>query len=236
MASANDATRRRGEKTAEEDLEESFRVMEVQLKSALETIEGFDVKLVERKEEQIRILVEENQNLTEGQNELQKQLRSLKDESKNSFFTFDDLYPGGALENHVGIFAYFPTVKANELFLEALNYSKASTSLSARKEFQSKRSSEPGELLSDEEDNDEDDVDDDDWLNNHGGERKGAGRKRKLDWKTEWLIYNCYVRCGFRMKEMEVFFYISDTVISDIVYAWANLLNDAFGYIFPTPT
>eukprot|EP00978_Attheya_sp_CCMP212_P040609 scaffold223661_cov43-Attheya_sp.AAC.1 len=77
------------------------------------------------------------------------------------------------------------------------------------------------------------DGDGDTW---HGGMRTGAGRKRKVDWKTEWRIYNCYVRCGFRLEEMEVFFGVSDSLASDIVYAWANLLNDAFKYMFPTPT
>jgi hypothetical protein len=35
---------------------------------------------------------------------------------------------------------------------------------------------------------------------------------------------------------MEAFFDASDTVISDIIYAWANLLDEFFEVFFPTPS
>eukprot|EP00978_Attheya_sp_CCMP212_P014213 scaffold36167_cov51-Attheya_sp.AAC.2 len=67
--------------------------------------------------------------------------------------------------------------------------------------------------------------DGDDFIDSgHGGSmHTGLGRKRKVDWKTEWLIYHCYVCCGFRLKEMEVFLLgVSDALASDIVYAWTG--------------
>ena len=69
--------------------------------------------------------MEQNKIMSNKKNEIQQQLYSLKESSKRSHFTFDDLYPGGALENHVGIFTYLPTVECNKLYLEALNYSEA---------------------------------------------------------------------------------------------------------------
>eukprot|EP00978_Attheya_sp_CCMP212_P021548 scaffold63058_cov69-Attheya_sp.AAC.2 len=214
---------------------------------------------------------------------MQEKFRSLKPEHK--YFTFADLFSGGALAKHVGVFTYFRTVETNDLFLEALNHAEDScdpndglcqnlarystTSLVDRKHYQAERDggaeveSSSGKegggsdeapaivkgVSQDEENEDEssssesdepeysaDSSFDDNGETWHGGMRTGAGRKRKVDWKTEWLIYNCYVRCGFRLEEMEVFFGVSDSLVSDIVYAWANLLNDAFKYIFPTPT
>eukprot|EP00978_Attheya_sp_CCMP212_P030655 scaffold113536_cov54-Attheya_sp.AAC.1 len=39
-----------------------------------------------------------------------------------------------------------------------------------------------------------------------------------------------------RLKEMEALFDASDTLISDIIYTWANLLDEFFKVFFPTPT
>ena len=64
----------------------------------------------------------------------------------------------------------------------------------------------------------------------------GPGRKRKLDWKTEWLVYNCYVVCNFSLKRIAALFHVSPTYVHNVIYAWANLLCTVLEKLFPTPT
>jgi hypothetical protein len=128
--------------------------MEVQLKSTLETIDGINVTM-EKKDEEIWIFVEQNKIMSNKKNEIQQQLYSLKESSKRSHFTFDDLNHGGALENLVWIFRYLPTVecfvsRSSELFrsmwcwwwrLVCQNLTRFSAiSIESWKDFQAQRS------------------------------------------------------------------------------------------------
>ena len=61
------------------------------------------------------------------------------------------------------------------------------------------------------------------------------GRKRKLHWKTEWLIYNFYARYGISMARISALFHAGAMLVHDIVYAWANLLGICLSKIFPSP-
>eukprot|EP00562_Extubocellulus_spinifer_P031445 CAMPEP_0178710732 /NCGR_PEP_ID=MMETSP0699-20121125/17939_1 /TAXON_ID=265572 /ORGANISM="Extubocellulus spinifer, Strain CCMP396" /LENGTH=841 /DNA_ID=CAMNT_0020359303 /DNA_START=197 /DNA_END=2725 /DNA_ORIENTATION=+ len=62
------------------------------------------------------------------------------------------------------------------------------------------------------------------------------GPERKLDWRTEYLIYSVYAHSGWKMRSVAALFGISMTLVSDIVYAWANVLVDTLRQFFPTPT
>ena len=61
-------------------------------------------------------------------------------------------------------------------------------------------------------------------------------RPRKLDWKTEWLVYNFYVRCNISMKRIATLFGIRKTLVHDVVYAWANVMCETLSKFFPAPT
>eukprot|EP00562_Extubocellulus_spinifer_P035568 CAMPEP_0178697744 /NCGR_PEP_ID=MMETSP0699-20121125/10158_1 /TAXON_ID=265572 /ORGANISM="Extubocellulus spinifer, Strain CCMP396" /LENGTH=836 /DNA_ID=CAMNT_0020343741 /DNA_START=97 /DNA_END=2607 /DNA_ORIENTATION=- len=63
-----------------------------------------------------------------------------------------------------------------------------------------------------------------------------GGQKRKLDWRTEYLVYSVYAHSGWKMKSIAALFGISLSLVSDIVYAWANVLVDTLRQFFPTPT
>ena len=62
------------------------------------------------------------------------------------------------------------------------------------------------------------------------------GRKRKLHWKTEWLVYCFYAQCNMSMQRILRLFSIGTLLIHDIVYAWENVLCIFLGKFFPTPT
>jgi len=60
--------------------------------------------------------------------------------------------------------------------------------------------------------------------------------KRRLDWKTEYLLFSVYCRAGLTQEATGALFGISDSIVLDIVYQWANFLNDSLSLMFPTPT
>ena len=63
-----------------------------------------------------------------------------------------------------------------------------------------------------------------------------CGRRRKVLWKTEYLIYNFYVCSNISMRRVAALFGIGATTVHDIVYAWANVLCNALEKFFPAPT
>ncbi len=65
---------------------------------------------------------------------------------------------------------------------------------------------------------------------------KVRGRQRKLDWKTEFLVYCFYARCNMSMRRTAALFGIKATLVHDIVYAWANILCITLRQFFPVPT
>eukprot|EP00978_Attheya_sp_CCMP212_P012657 scaffold31656_cov58-Attheya_sp.AAC.1 len=179
------------EEREKEDLKETLRVVEAQLMSATEANEGYKAT-IKRQDEELQVMMEKVDMLTDAQNEMQQTMHTLKSTSR-AFFTYEDLYPGGRLAKHdtYGASAEMDNADGDVVF-----------------------DASPG----------------------HGGARTGAGRKQNVDWKMEWLMFNCYARCGFRLKEMEALFDALDTLLSDIIYAWANLLDEFFKVFFPTPT
>ena len=73
-----------------------------------------------------------------------------------------------------------------------------------------------------------------------GGEEKRSApwkpRKRKLSYKTEWLVYNFYVHANISMSRIAALFGIGQTLVHDIIYAWANVLCVVLPKFFPVPT
>ena len=63
-----------------------------------------------------------------------------------------------------------------------------------------------------------------------------SGPKRRLSWKTEWLVYCFYVCGNISMRRTAALFGISATIVHNIVYAWANVLCLTLPKFFPVPT
>lgn len=60
--------------------------------------------------------------------------------------------------------------------------------------------------------------------------------RRKLSWKTEYLVYCFYAKCNISMRRVAGLFGIGPTLVHNIVYAWANVLCRTLEKFFPTPT
>ena len=144
---------------------------------------------------------------------LQDKVVSL--EQRRLCLTYNDLKPGGMLESSVKEFTFFPDFECNEAFLELINFGDdgeeglcqnmvrySKVSVATRRDYQLSADEEAAETL----------------------RQMYKGRQRKVHWKTEWLIYNFYARCGISMKRISVLFGVGKTLVHDIVYAWANLL------------
>ena len=61
----------------------------------------------------------ENTKLKKEHAELRRKVEVL--EGKKCVISYDDLKPGGVLADYVNSFTFFPTFKANDLFLELIN-------------------------------------------------------------------------------------------------------------------
>jgi len=60
--------------------------------------------------------------------------------------------------------------------------------------------------------------------------------RRKVSYRTEWLVYCIYTHSGWTQRQIAALFGIGPTLVSDIVYAWANLLDQVLRRFFPAPT
>ena len=97
--------------------------MEVQLKSALETIDGFNVTM-EKKDEEIWIFVEQNKIMSNKKNEIQQQLYTLSKRVQSVLILLLMIWiMAGPWKTLLEFLDTFQQLSA--LFLEALNYSEA---------------------------------------------------------------------------------------------------------------
>jgi len=53
-----------------------------------------------------------------------------------------------------------------------------------------------------------------------------TGRQGKLDYKSEYLVFNIYVHCGWTETHIVLLFDVSPMMVHNIIYAWANVMND----------
>ena len=124
-------------------------------------------------------------------------------------------------------FTFFPDFDCNEAFLELLNFAEegkpgicenlvrySKVSIQSRREYQLSVDDEAAEMLTE----------------------MRSSRRRKLHWKTEWLIYNVYARCDMNMRRIRILFGVGLALLHDAVYVWANLLCVCLQNFFPVPT
>ena len=179
-------------------------------------------------------------SLSNEVSELQNSLEELRLKQHQFPLSYNDLKPGGALGKCVSTFTFFPTFEANDAFLDLLNFTEgcdegdglcenmrrySTVSMAERMRYNGMGSDDDMSISEDDCEDEEED-----------GNETARGRKRSLDWKTEWLVYCCYVKCGMNMEQIIPFFGIGQTKVHNIVYAWANVLCLALREFFPTPT
>jgi hypothetical protein len=220
--------RKRGSPEAEEniDLRDEHRVLQAQLNSALKHIENVTATVRVMDQKILQVCVERDQ-LRHNVDHLQMRITKLE-KPRVGFLSYADFQPGGILADAVEEFTFFPGAACNNAFLDLINFTDGcdpgdglcenivrffKVSIADRREFQR------NEIM---------DID-----NNAGRPR---GRGRKLDWKTEWLVYNFYSQCGVSMIRVSKLFVIGMSLVHDSVYAWANVLCMTLEKFFPVPT
>ena len=251
------APKRRGNPESEEiaELTEQKRILEAQLHSALGHIDGLRATVELKNQEFLQVRIERD-NLKEECRRLNDVLDEVN--TQQYHLLFDDLRPSGALASFVKDFTFFPDFECNDAFLDLINFADGRepgdglcenmaryrrVSIDNRREFQ-----ENNVLAGNRDSGSGGDGDDGMSISSDAGtgledvivDAKTSsirrGRKRKLHWKTEWLVYCFYARCNMSMKRISAFFGIGATLVHDIVYAWANLLCITLEKFFPTPT
>ena len=141
---------------------------------------------------------------------------------------FSDLKPGGLLNKFVADFTFFQTYEANEEFLCVINW-----------DDDGDRGCKQGDGLCvglrqycriPETERNKGEIDPPE-------ESSTKPSNRLLDWKTEYFIFNVYCHVGMTMCQISPLFGIkSPSLVSDIIYAWGNVLVDALTTMFPKPT
>jgi hypothetical protein len=66
--------------------------------------------------------------------------------------------------------------------------------------------------------------------------RESSLSRHLLCWRTEYLCMSMYLRMDITQKQLAPLFGISDSTLSDLVYAWANVLKEYLSLLFPNPT
>jgi hypothetical protein len=253
------ANKRKSRTPMEEELDatrEELRLLQAKYVSAIQFIEGQQAT-IEGKDKEFEIITNHlNASLAENTN-LQGAMANMQSQSKH--ITYDDLRPGGMLGDYVKDFTFFPDFKCNDLFLDTINDTDgrpvgdgfcenlaryATVSLAKRKahnesddqetQTEDGNSSDAGSGLQEIADEAMDEAELED--SEDASPSKHRGRRRKLHWKTEWLVYCFYVRCNLSMRRVAALFGVRVTLVHNIIYAWANLLCDILGRIFPVPT
>ena len=255
------------------ELEAAAIIMQAKLDAALEHIEHLTAKVKVIDEERVQVTVERDKLLQENM-QLKEQIRML--EEKRCVISYDDLKPGGRLANFVNDFTFLPSFKANDLFLDLINYTDGlpagkgicenmkryhHMTVEQKKKYnddlrekirqrKEERQATAGNANTDgDAGSDLDEVMAEALLDDDGtnldvdmdevaadSPNKLNTRKRKLHWKTEWLVYCFFARCNISMTRIAALFGIGRILVHDIVYAWANMLCDTLAKFFPTPS
>ena len=133
--------------------------------------------------------------------------------------TYEDLHYG-VLSRHVKTFTYFPTAYINDVFLDMLNFKPdgpddlgvCTRLIRYQAASSAKRLGLPPPQF------------------------PGLRRPRKLDYKTEYLVYSIYVHGGWTEEQLAALFGISAPLVSDLVHTWAVFIGDYFAKCMPIPT
>jgi len=250
-----------------EELREQARLLQAQLNSALDCIEGLTATVELKDEEMIRIKFERD-NLLEENAELKAKIEKI--EQQKCYISYDDLRTGGKLSEFVNDFTFFPSFDSVDAFLGVINYTEgckpgdglcenlrrySKISVAERKKYNDSLkngtdtvdetaqdgdddamsiSSDAGTGLSDIADEAMEESD----SNGSAGDTSTSprSRRRKLSWKDEFLVYCFYAKCNLSMRRTGALFGIKQTLVHDIVYAWANVLCLTLEKLFPVPT
>jgi hypothetical protein len=151
--------------------------------------------------------------------ELQNRLTRL---AEDKALVYQDLAIGGRLHRFVAEYTFFDSFETNEAFLAVVNWDDDKTDdglcVGLRRYSRVKEAERRGE--------EESPV-----------ETQPRVEQRALEWKTEYLLFCTYCRAGMTMGQIAPLFgLLSASTVSDVVYQWANVLDDALSLWFPTPT
>ena len=126
----------------------------------------------------------------------------------------------GCCDEDFATFTYFPTREMNDAFLDLVNAKRDDQDLGECTRLvrfsEAKKKERQG-----------------------GFKRKrklGGGRKRKFNWKDEYLIWSCYVHCGWTERQVARLFGTTEPVVSDVVRTWSVYLDKVLALVFPNPT
>ena len=163
---------------------------------------------------------------------------------QNAILSYNDLRPGGRLADYVQDFIYFNNFEICDEFLNVVNFADHSDEswelgglcerLDRYSKWNQQRRKEHNENLQlqkqvgvstlsgdeySDSDGEESESDDDMLFIPIVSPRpKRRGPKRKLHWKTEFLIYCFYAKCNISMKRTAAFFGIGKTLVHDILF------------------
>ena len=123
IMTATSCKRQLTEAAALEDEKEKNRLMAAELQNALDAIEGLNTTVTLQTDELIwfRLVV-----LDEKEDAKTLKLSKTIEmwEEKGVVLSYDDLKPGGILEKYINDFTYFPSHKANDFFLDPINFTE----------------------------------------------------------------------------------------------------------------
>jgi hypothetical protein len=200
--------------------------MLLQMKTELVQIRNENNSLKREKEEQqkkmqsvMTELTEKVERLTDENSACQAQLSEL---SESISLSFSDLRPEGRLDRQSQQYTFFSTYQLNNAFLDALNFIPGvdceieGLLVRLRRYRGVSRQERCGET------------------------ERPAGKKRmrsrKLDWRTEYFLFSMYCRVDITQRQLAPLFGVKTSTVSDVIYAWANALEQSLSHMFPTPT
>ena len=103
------------------DLKEIARDLQAKLDSALSQIDELNATVKLERGEKLRVTIERDKLLEEN-SRLKSKIEEL--EEKKLVLSYEDLKPGGVLEDFVKDFTYFPNFACNDAFLHLINFTE----------------------------------------------------------------------------------------------------------------
>ena len=178
---------------------------------------------IEDLQAQVAKLLSENASLkTQNQEQAQRvtELTSAADQIMGGL-RYGHLHTDPAWKKRVGLFTWFKSVESNDAFLAAINlkHNAEDPGICTRlKLYQQTTTAERHDRR----------------VPDPGDPR---GRKRALDWKSQYLLFCMYVHAGFSQMQLAVIFKLSGAgLVSDYITTWAVFLDRTMAKVFPNPT
>ena len=174
--------------------------------------------------------------------------RDLLQNAKNHLgrpLRYSDLHGDGILADSVEHFTFFKTAKANDAFLKLLNHTDGTPNsfpegdglLENLRPFSHLPS---GEKFGDQPPPSLDEEDYSRWLKRSKAAKMSSPNTKKHNYlrtyKDDYLAFCIYVRAGPTQEFAAALCGIGGSHMSDIFYAWANVLDEGLREMFPRPT